>query len=134
MPHRKVGTVGTQAIRPWIAAVDENGKTIAVVQAGDALAIRAAGLRPSILYSMTLRDQAGQIETNSIMSDRRGFVHDTVIWPQIGIDDPRDLEPIPVEKARKHWLSQAIWITLKDTRKKAVSKTKVTVSDQVRPL
>jgi hypothetical protein len=131
MPRKKVRT---QKVRPWISAVDENGKTIAAVQTGDALVVRAGGLLSSKLYSVTLRDEAGEIATNSIMSDRRGFVHDTVIWPQIGIDDPRDREPIQVEKARKRWRGRSIGITLRYTRKKVVSKTKVTISDEVRPL
>lgn len=134
MPPRKVGAY---AVRPWIVAVDENGKPVTAVQAGDALVIRAGDLQPDSLYSVTLSDDAGEIATNSIMSDRRGFVYDTVIWPQIGIDDPRVQERIPVEKARRSWLGQAIGITLQVTKKKkkkVISKTKVTVSDEVKPL
>src|SRR6478735_7166632 len=115
MPLRKAGA---QEGRPWIAAVDENGKRVAEVQAGDALVIRAGGLRPSELYSVAVHDSAGEIATNSVMSDRQGLISDTVVWPQIGIDDPRDSEPIPVEEARKRWLGQAIGITLQLTRKK----------------
>jgi len=98
MPKRKKGT---QAVRPSFAAADENGKTVSVVHAGDALVIRASGLRPSTLYSVALRDDAGEIARQSIMSDRRGVVRDEVIWSQIGIDDPRDEKPVPVESARK---------------------------------
>src|SRR5436309_14383321 len=96
MPKRKKGT---QAVRPSFAAADENGKTVSVVHAGDALVIRASGLRPSTLYSVALRDDAGEIAKQAIMSDRRAVVRAEVTWSPIGIDDPRDEKPGPAERA-----------------------------------
>jgi hypothetical protein len=125
---------GTQGIRPLFAVVDENGKTVSTVHAGDALVIRASSLRPSTLYSVTLCDDAGEIATQSIMSDRRGIVRDAVIWPQIGIDDPRDEKHVPIEKAQKRWLGQSIRMALQDSKRKVVAETGVKVSDEARPL
>ena len=125
---------GTRAVRPSLAATDENGKAVSVVHAGNALVIRASGLRPSALYSATLRDEEGEIATQSIMSDRRGAVRDTVIWSQIGIDDPRDEKPVPVNRTRKRWLGRSITIALQDSKKKVVAEARVEVSARAKPL
>jgi len=68
------------------------------------------------------------------MADRSGAVDDTVIWPQIAIDDPRDRESLSVEKALKRWRGRAIVIGLQDKRRKVVSKARVTVSAESKPL
>jgi hypothetical protein len=134
MEFNLLGKTIFMAGKPWVVAVDDDGQIVTTVHAGEALVIRAGALRPDSLYSVLLHDEASEIATNSIMSDRRGFVHDTVIWPQIGIDDPRAKEQIPVEKTRERWLGQAIVITLQDTKKKVISEMKVMVSDGAKPL
>ncbi len=130
MPQKRAKT---RAIRPSLVVVDENGKAINEVQAGDALVIRASGLRPSTVYSVLLRDEDGEIATQSVISDREGLVRDTVIWPQISLDDPRDEKPIPVEKLRKRWLGRAIGVALQD-KKKVIGEAVVQVSKKPSPL
>jgi len=46
----------TPAARPRIAIVDENGKPVETIEAGDALVLRAEGLHPSTRYTVTLAD------------------------------------------------------------------------------
>jgi hypothetical protein len=123
-----------QGARRSFAAVDENGKPLSVVHAGEALVIQASGLRPSTLHSLTLRDDGGEIGSQSIMSDDQGVVRDTVIWPQIGIDDPREERSVRVEEARKRWLGRSISMVLRDSKAKLISETTVKVSGKTRPL
>jgi hypothetical protein len=75
-----------------------------------------------------------EIATLSVMSDRRGIVQDTVVWPQVGIDDPRIVEQEPVEKARDRWRDRALGITLRDARKTTVGEAKVKVTNDAKPL
>jgi hypothetical protein len=123
----------TRAVRPAITAVDEYGKPAAAIGAGDALVLRGEGLRPSMLYTVLLTDDDGEVATQSILTDRRGAIRDIVLWPQVGIDDPRLVEAPPVEKAREHWRGRTIGIALHDGKKKRVGATKVKVSDDARP-
>jgi hypothetical protein len=120
--------------RPSLAIVHHDGTATEEVQAGDALVIRARGLAPSTLYSVVLTDEAGEISTQSIMSDRDGVVLDAVVWPQVGIDDPRDREPTAVAEARKQWLGRQIDVALRDGKEKGVGKARVTVSATAEPL
>ncbi|SEL94027.1 Alpha/beta hydrolase family protein [Syntrophus gentianae] len=131
MPKRKEEL---EKVRPSLAVIDENGKAVSVVHAGDALVIRAGGLRPSRLYSVALYDEEGEIARQSIMSDRRGAVRDAVIWPQIGIDDPRSEKPLSVEKARKLWLGRKIRMALIDLKNKVVAEAGLTVAEKASPL
>jgi hypothetical protein len=130
MPQKRLKT---RATRPSLIAVDENGKSVAEVQVGDALVIRAEGLRPSTVYGVLVRDDDGEISTQSIISDRHGLVLDAVIWPQIGLDDPRDEKPIPVDKLRKRWLGRTIGVALQE-KKKVIAEAVVKVSKKPNPL
>jgi len=123
----------TPAARPRIAIVDETGKPQEAIEAGAALVLRAEGLHPSTLYTVTLADD-GEIASQSIMSDRHGAIRDTVIWPQVGLDDPRAVERVPIEKARERWRDRAVGIVLRDPRKATVGETRIKVTNDARPL
>ncbi len=125
--------LGEHAERPRIVFVRDEGDREAPHQPGESLVVRAAGLRPSAAHSVTLSDDAGEIMTQTVFSDRHGVVLDTVVWPQIGIDDPRERERLPVEDARKRWYGRTITLVLRDGTR-AVSTAKVTVERSHRPL
>ena len=55
--------------------------------------------------------------TQSILSDARGEIRDAVVWPQIGIDDPREDKRQPVEEARERWYDRTIKLELSDGAK-----------------
>jgi hypothetical protein len=131
MPQK---TPETHAGRPVIATIDEYGKSVATIEAGDAVVLRAEGLQPSTLHTVTMRDGNSEIATQSIMSDRRGVIRDTVLWPQVGFDDPRLAEAPPVEKARERWRGRTIGIALRDAKRKILGETQVKVTNDAKPL
>lgn len=124
----------TEQPPPSLAVIDENGMAIDTVHAGDALLVRAVGLRPSTLYSVLLRDEASEIASQSVMSDRRGFVRDAVVWAQLGIDDPRDEKPLAVDKIRRRWQGRRIGLSLLDAKRRPIAEARVAVSPEGRPL
>jgi hypothetical protein len=126
--------IGPPPERGSIVAVDEAGQASTTVQSGEALAIKASGLRPATVYGVRLTDKSGEIFTQSIMTDRRGVLAESVIWPQVGIDDPRDREPLEVDKARRQWLGRTIGVTVLDPKKKVVAKIQVTVRRAAAPM
>ena len=118
---------------PMLTAVDDQGKTTAEVHAGEALVIQAQGLRPSTVYSVRLADAVGEIATQSVMSDANGAIRNAVIWPQIGIDDPREPKPVPIDQGRKRWRGQALDIALLGPKGAVAAKAQVEISGKARP-
>jgi hypothetical protein len=109
IPHAVLGETG-----PSIRLVNDRGEPDAPPQPGESLVLRAAGLRPSALHRVTVRDDAGEVMTQSILSDRNGEIRDTVIWAQIGLDDPREEKRVPVEEARRRWYGRTLVLELHD--------------------
>jgi len=99
---------------PSIALVGSPRQAPDAPQAGDALVVRMSGLRPSTLYSISAHDETGETFSQSILSDARGEVHDAVVWAQIGLDDPRSKERLPVDALRARWLGRTIELVLRD--------------------
>src|SRR4051794_18440598 len=122
-----------RASSPTIAIVDENGKAVQTIETGDAMVLRGEGLQPASQYAVTLADDR-DIATLTLTSDRHGLIRDTVVWPQVGIDDPRAIEQEPVDKAAGRWRDRAIKITLRDARKTVAVETKIRVTSGARPL
>lgn len=125
--------LGDQALRPSVTLVGDQGESKTVHQPGESLVLRAAGLRPSASHTLTIRDDAGEIMTQTILSDRNGEIRDTVVWPQIGIDDPRDQERLAVEEARRRWYGQTVTLVLSDGDR-TVGESQVTITETHRPL
>lgn len=118
--------------RPRIEAIDHNGHVAKEVETGDALVVRGDGLPPSTLFSVTLHDDR-EIATQSIMSDREGMIGNAVLWPQVGIDDPRVAQQPPMQKAREQWHGRVIKIALR-AKDRVVAETSVRVTSGSRPL
>lgn len=128
LPRRVLGDVG-----PSIRLVNDQGEPDAPPQPGQSLVLRATGLRPSALHSVTIRDDAGEVMTQNILSDRNGEIRDTVIWAQIGIDDPRNDERLPVEEARRSWYGRTLTLELRDGERLA-GESRLTIAETRAPL
>ena len=102
-------------------------------QPGESLVIRAVGLRPSMLYTVAISDDDGEIMAQSILSDAKGEIRDAVVWPQIGIDDPREDERRPVEEVRERWYGRTIKLELSDDKHVAAT-LQITIPKTRRPL
>ena len=119
--------------QPSVTIIGNKGEAKREHQPGDALVLRATGLRPSTLHHFTLRDDRGEILTQAILADRNGEIRDAVFWPQIGIDDPRSTERLPVEQARKKWYGQTIMLALRDGER-VISDSRITITETGQPL
>lgn len=126
--------LGGRAAGPTVAiAAEEKDGAPAPLQPGDALVLNAAGLRPSAPHSVAIHDEDGEVVTQVVLSDAAGEIRDTVIWPQIGLDDPRDREHLPVEEARKRWQGRRIRLLLADGEK-VVGEADATLAASPAPL
>ncbi|MEA2464862.1 MAG: hypothetical protein QOJ98_2609 [Acidobacteriota bacterium] len=80
-------------------------------QPGESLTLRVKDLQPSTAHRLTLRDEQGELFTDTFMTDDGGG-STVVIWPLIGIEDPRSNKPVRVEEALERWGGRSISLTL----------------------
>ncbi len=125
--------LGESAGKPSLSFVRDEGEREAPHLPGESLVVRAAGLRPSTAHTVTIADDAGEIMTQTVWTDRYGEIVDTVLWPQIGIDDPREQKRVPVEEVRKRWLGKVITLVLRDGTREA-GTAKIAIGKAPRPL
>ena len=70
---------------------------------GESLTIKARGLRPGRAHSFSLTADGELLFTSVLMADRYGRIEPTVLWPQMGLDDPRSDEHFTLEEAAERW-------------------------------
>jgi hypothetical protein len=116
-----------------IKVVGERGELQPALQPGDALTFRVTGLRPSTLHSVTIQDDAGEVATQTILSDASGEIRDAVLWPQIGLDDPREQKRLPVEEVRNRWYGRTITLHVREGER-AIGEARLTIAKTRKPL
>lgn len=130
IPREALAACAGKAAAAWMA---DGQDPRAPLQPGDALVLQARGLRPAALHTVTLRDDGGEIVTQTLLSDAAGEIRDAVVWPQLGLDDPRGNTREPVEEVRRRWYGRTIGVTLADGER-VVSDGRVTLEETRRPL
>jgi hypothetical protein len=80
---------------------------------GESLAIAATGLRPVTAHEVVVRaDDGRDLFTARLVTDVLGAIPETVIWGQIGLDDPAASEPLTIEEARTRWGGRTLTVTV----------------------
>jgi hypothetical protein len=91
----------------------DDGKDRTTFQPGESLTVQLRNLKPEAIHQVTVADGEGELFTTSVASDGRGEVEPTVLWPMMGIQDPRRKGRVRVEDALKRWHSRKIRVTVK---------------------
>jgi hypothetical protein len=82
---------------------------------GEPLAVAATGVRPGTPHEVVVRDATGkELFTDRLISDAEGRIEETVIWAQLGLDDPRGGSPLTVEEARQKWGGHTLAVELRE--------------------
>jgi hypothetical protein len=102
--------------------------------AGESLTLHVQGLRPSTPHSVTVADPDGELFTDVLLTNGRGEIEPTVIWPLIGIEDPRGGEPLSLEEARAAWHGRELELTLREGERVAATTRLRIDADLARPL
>jgi Cutinase len=70
---------------------------------GESLTIQAKGLRPAFVHSFALTGDGMAIFKSRLITNRYGEIEPTVLWPQMGLDDPNSKDCFTPEEAEKKW-------------------------------
>lgn len=99
---------------PEINLIDNNGKKRENFDVGESLVLQAQGIQPETVHDVSITDDNGnELFTNSLLSNSRGEIESTVIWPQFGLEDPKTWKIISFEEAQEKWKGRELKIELK---------------------
>ena len=97
-----------------VALLDEEGRSREVFEPGESLIISARGLLPIKTYEFALFLEDEPLFTSQLIADRAGEIPSTVLWPQLGLDDPRKAGTFSIPEAQAFWRGQALSLALRD--------------------
>lgn len=109
----------------------DNGQHREDFSAGESLTIQVKGLRPGHAHNFTLTMDDKKLFTSTLMTNRYGEIEPTVLWPQMGLDDPNSVARFTPEEARKRWKGKSFKLEI-STGKEVISRATFRISDTVR--
>jgi hypothetical protein len=83
---------------------------------GDNVLVSAGGLRPGTAYDARVEENGEELFTARFVTDRRGELPPTILWPQAFLDDPRREGVLTLEEARDRWSGSDLRLVLTDAR------------------
>ncbi|HEV2754981.1 MAG TPA: hypothetical protein VG318_04315 [Actinomycetota bacterium] len=88
--------------------------------AGENVSISATGLRPGTTYDARVEENGEELFTARLMTNGRGELPPTILWPQAFLDDPRREGALTIDEARERWRGADLGIVLGDGRKNSL--------------
>ncbi|MCK5115544.1 MAG: hypothetical protein KAR44_03025 [Candidatus Aegiribacteria sp.] len=81
----------------------DNGEARNEFSTGESLTIQVKGLRPGYAHDFSLSMDGKALFTSTFISNRYGDIEPTVLWPQMGLDDPNSKARFTPEEATVRW-------------------------------
>ncbi len=101
---------------------------------GDSLTILARGLRPAHAYDIGLYLKGKELFTSRLLTNLRGEIEPTVLWPQMGFDDPNSDMLYTPDQALERWAGKTLILVLASGRKRIAEQTFRVAQAFTRPL
>jgi len=107
--------LGAGAPARGIVLSGDDGEARPTFEVGEPLALAAIGLRPGAAHSVEVRDGDRRLLFEQrLLADRAGTIATSVIWPQLGLDDPRTGELTTLDQAEARWAGRALTVVVRD--------------------
>jgi hypothetical protein len=91
----------------------EDGAERSVFEVGEVLSLAVSGVRPVSVFSARLEGEDGrELFTDRLLSDRRGAIEPTVIWPQMGLYELESPGRLTVAEAHSRWAGRRLVLRL----------------------
>lgn len=95
-----------------LALTDESGQLREELEVGESMMISASGLRPAHAYDIRLSSDGDDLFTTRLVTNMRGDIEPSVLWPQMGLDDPAGDVRFTPEEARDRWTGRTLNVAL----------------------
>jgi len=132
------GPFSTVAIRiPWkqlhdpeavqVVLTGEDGARRTDFEVGESLVLAMRGLRPMQAHDIRVEVDGRELFTSRLLSDLRGAIEPTVLWPQMGMDDPASDRRFSPDEANQFWRGKRLSLRI-TAGKTAVAEASATLS------
>ena len=101
---------GTETV---IELLSDEGTRRESFEVGESLAIHLRGLRPISPHSIVVSSSGKELFTSTLISNSRGEIEPTVLWPQIGFDDPLSGEIYSIDEAVEKWRHKTMSVSVR---------------------
>lgn len=96
-----------------IELLSDEGTRRESFEVGESLAIHLRGLRPISPHSIVVSSSGKELFTSTLISNSRGEIEPTVLWPQIGFDDPLSGEIYSIDEAVEKWRHKTMSVSVR---------------------
>lgn len=114
-----------------VVLTGDDGKAREEFSVGESLTIQAKGLRPGYAHSFALSMDGKALFTTTLISNRYGEIEPSVLWPQMGLDDPNSEARFTPAEAAERWNGTSISLEI-SMGKETISTTTLRISDALR--
>ena len=101
----------------------DDGKARKSFEIGDSLTVSIGGLRPGHTYDINVAASGKDLFSSTLITNRRGEIEPTILWPQIGLDDPSSGEVYSIAEAKEKWKGKSITVSVISGQKKITTAT-----------
>jgi hypothetical protein len=101
-----------EADPPRLVLSGTNGTRREEFSPGEALTVAMTGLRPSAAYDLKVSADGRELFTSRLLTNRRGEIEPTVLWPQMGFDDPNSQAIYTPAEALARWGGRPVELTV----------------------
>lgn len=121
IPRDRLGSLAGES---RVRLIDDTGQERETFDVGESLDVHITGLRPEAVYDLVLYDQDGAaIVANGVISNGRGEIEPTTLWPQLGCDDPRTDERLTFEEAQERWRGRGLRLEVRQNGRAVMEQT-----------
>jgi hypothetical protein len=117
-----------------IHLLSEDGMSQERFEVGESLSINLRGLRPVTPYEILVSLSEKELFTSTLITNAKGDLEPTILWPQIGFDNPLTGEVYAIDEAVEKWKGETIIVSI-GSRNEKVGSVKFSIDSGVkRPL
>jgi hypothetical protein len=109
IPRERLGELAT---RTEVELLGDHDQPLEVFAPGESLTVRASGLRRLTPHRVRVAWGRHELFVAGLMSDRHGKIEPTVVWPLMGLEEPRIADREPIADARRRWHGREVGVTL----------------------
>lgn len=97
-----------------VVLVDDDGTPQSTFAPGESLRVAIRGLRPSSIHRVAVAADGHEVFADTVISNVRGEIEPTVVWPLVGLEDPESGQPGSIEEAFERWHGRTIQVEVRD--------------------
>ncbi|HYO14871.1 MAG TPA: hypothetical protein VE685_16885 [Thermoanaerobaculia bacterium] len=119
---------------PEVSLLDDDGRRREELEVGESLTLSARGLRPAHAYDIRLSSDGREFFTSRLLTNSKGELEPSVLWPQTGLDDPNSDARFTVDEARRRWRGRTLELVLASRGRKIFARNVRIAATFTRPL